>query len=172
MKKAPEPSLQLRLNRITSKYALYFSLEGSSRSTDSSAFIALLSDLSLIVFAQEVLRIIGSHMVERATDFVIDKTAGALKRRLLSGIHAKKADPSEEMATQELDTIQLESSEIERLLLEALRQAKGNEQGEAIAAGQAEVTKFVKTEFKLSDEMAQKFAIAVTNEIRVTVSRS
>jgi len=44
------------------------------------------------------------------------------------------------------------------------------EREQATNAGQVAITKLVKTEFNLPDAKAQGYAVAITNEIRVSIS--
>ena len=173
MNEPPEPSLQLRLNRITSEYALYFSLNDRNRHTDALSFLALITDLSLVMFVKEVLPIVGHHLVERATDFVLDKIVNAargLADKLSSHVKSTHASPQKEPASQQLEVLDRETSELGQLLLEVLRQTNVKEREQATNAGQVAITKLVKTEFNLPDAKAQGYAVAITNEIRVSIS--
>jgi hypothetical protein len=94
-------SLLQNANRVTLRFALYFSLDDEHRHADAPGFLSLITDLSLVEAAKEILPIVGHHLVERATDFVLDHAvagATALKFKLLSALRADKASRNLDIA--------------------------------------------------------------------------
>jgi len=156
----------------TTKFALYFFVDDENRHTDAASFLAHITDLSLIAMAVEILPIVGHHLVERATDVVLDKSvaaAVALKNRLASVLRLEKAGrrseatPSAELATESATSI--------GLMTNALEQSDDAEMTSALAAGEAAVADLVRTELSLSGAKARDYSIAITREIKIAVTK-
>jgi hypothetical protein len=134
--------------------------------------LSLITDLSLITIAKDTLPIIGHHLVERATDFVLDKTVAgvaAIKDKLLSTLRLEKsgkitgATLSKELSTDVTKSI--------ALMEDALKKCKEAELATALATAEATVATLVRAEFKLSEDKAREYSVAITREIKIAVGK-
>jgi hypothetical protein len=165
-------SLLLNVNRVTSRFALYFSLDDEHRHTDAPSFLSLITDVSLVAAAAEILPIVGHHLVERATDFVLDHAvagAAALKFKLMSALRADKAGRSLDMAppAQASD----ETARLVELMTNALEYSSNAEVARALAAGEIAIRTLVRTEFRTPEAKANDYSVAITREIEMTLRK-
>jgi hypothetical protein len=168
----PDSVLLQNANRVTSRFALYFSLEDENRHTDAPHFLSLITDLSLVAAAGEILPIVGHHLVERVTDFVLDRVvegARAHKKKLLSVVHSKKADESLDVAqSAQLST---ESARLIELMTKVLEHSVSAEVARALTAGEVEIRTLVRAEFRVPEAKANDYSVAITREIEMTLSK-
>lgn len=165
-------SLLQKANRITVSLGLYFSLDDEDRHTDAPGFLAMITDLSLVAAAKEILPIVGHHLVERATDFVLDQAvagAAALKLKLLSALRADKASRNLDIAppAQASD----ETARLVELVTKALERSPSAEVTRALTAGEVAIRTLVRTEFRTPEAKAAEYSIAITREIEVTLKK-
>jgi len=168
----PTASLVKNANRVTATFALYFSLDDKDRRADTASFLSLISDLSLIAAAQEILTVIGHHLVERATDFVLDHSVAgceALKRKFISTIRADKAGQRPEYAPSSKDADQM--TQLVELATEALRYSPRAEVASALSASEIAIKTLVRTELKVSEAKAGEYAVAIAHEFKMTVKK-
>lgn len=165
-------SLLQNVNRVTFRFALYFSLDDEHRHSDASGFLSLITDLSLIEAAKEILPIVGHHLAERATDFVLDHAvagATALKLKLLSVLRTDKASRNLDLAppAQASD----ETARLVELMTKALECASSAEVTRALAAGEVAIRTMVRTEFRTPEAKAGDYSVAITREIEMTLKK-
>ncbi len=163
--------LHINANRVTARFALFFSLDDADRHSDPASFLSHITDLGLIVAALEILPIVGHHLVDRATDFVLDKSiaaAAALKDRLLSMLRLEKTGQKPDASqTAELST---DWAAIVELMTNALGRSDGVEMKRALAAGQAAVELLTRSEFNFREAKAREYSIGITQEIKIAIT--
>jgi hypothetical protein len=165
-------SLLQNANRVTFRFALYFSLDDEHRHTDAPGFLSLITDLSLVAAAQEILTIVGHHLVERATDFVLDHViagAAALKLRLISGLQTGKAAPGLDIAPPARSSD--ETARLVEVMTKALEYSPDAEVKRALAAGEIAIKTLVRAEFKTPEARATKYSIEITREIEMILKK-
>jgi hypothetical protein len=165
-------SLLQNANRVTSTFALYFSLDDEHRHADAPGLLSLITDLSLVEAAKEILPIVGHHLVERATDFVLDHAlagATALKLKLLSALRGNKASRNPDIAP--LPQASDETSRLVELMTKALECSPDAEVARALTAGEIAIRTLVRTEFRAPEAKAGEYSVAITREIEMTLKK-
>lgn len=165
-------SLRQNANGVTSRFALYFSLYDEHRHADPSSFISLITDLSLLAAAQEILPIVGHHLLERATDFAIDHVvagAAALKLKLISAVRADNAGRGSDLTPPA--QVSDETDRLMELVTKALEYSSNTEVARALEAGEIAIRTLVRTEFKIPEAKATDYSVAITREIEMTLKK-
>jgi hypothetical protein len=165
-------SLISNSNRVTAKFALYFSLDDKNRHTDAPDLLSLITDLGLLAAAVDILSIVGHHLVERATDFVLDHAidgAKAFKSKLMSLLRSEKAAQSSKAL--QLSQISVEAAHHLDLMTEALQRSTSSEVTNALRAGELAIATLVRIELNMPEAKAREYSIAITQEIKTTVRK-
>jgi hypothetical protein len=161
-----------RANKITSTFALYFSLDDRHRRTDAPSFLALIAEFSLVTLAFEAIKIVGQHLVERATDGALDRVlegASALKSRLSSQVREDKAGRRAGLATSSPTTD--ETIALLEVMRKALEVSTPEEIARALDAGEVAVKTMVRVELGAPESKAAAYAVELTREVRITSNK-
>jgi hypothetical protein len=159
-------------DNVTADYALYFSLDDRRRHTDAPSFLALITGLSLTTVVYEVLKIVGQHLVERATDGALDpvmERARALKSKLTAQVRDDKAGRRATLAAS--NAASDETVALVELMRTALEASPPEEIARALDAGEVAITAMVRTELGAPDSNAAAYAVAITREIRISLNK-
>jgi hypothetical protein len=158
-------------NKVTANFALYFSLDDRHRRTDAPSFLALITESNIVTLVIEVLKIVGQHVVERATDGALDRLlegARALKSRLTSQVRDDKAGRREGSAASAPTSA--ETLALVELMTKALEASSPDEITHALKEGEIAVRTEVRAELRAPESKAAEYAVALVREIRITLN--
>jgi hypothetical protein len=165
--------------------ALHFQKRAAVRATSDvvrhtdSPFIAYLEALATYAqFAEPILLYLGQHaadhLIEKATDGVIDKAleaARGFRQKVLDRLKREAVSPTQNQDLKEFDTVSSEADTFSEPFIRQASTLKEQQLEEILEIGQKAARQFVRDRLGFDDDGADHVTVSILIDIRKVIKR-